>query len=1193
MKVLQINLHHSKAASAALLLRLAKTGEEIILVQEPWVHKQRVCGLQLKDYNVIYLQGKEPPRACILVNKKYSSFTLPNFCDRDNVCTAVQLGPASIWFMSSYMAHDTELLPPRPLQAALLEAAKTRTPVVIGADANAHHTIWGSTDTNERGESLIEYILGNNLQICNRGNEPTFITSVRQEVLDITLTNEHAANLIRSWKVSQDHSMSDHRYLEFDMDAPRPTVKQFRNKRNTDWAIYKERFSQALPAGIPDTPTSRAELDQLVDSLTDTFNEAMKKACPVKTVRGKPKPAWWSSEISDLRKQCRKLFNEAKKTNEWGAYKAGLNSFKKQIRLAKFKSWSEFCSNIDSTTEGNRLRKIISSNSVAPSYLSKPDGTWTTTDVETVELLVDTHFPGQQLGAQCEPADPKVKQNINPSIVTSRRIEWAIAQFQPYKSPGKDDITPVEMQVVSKLVIPWLEVIYKACLSLTYVPNRWKEVKVVFIPKGGKQSHSTPKDYRPISLSSFLLKTLERLVDSYIRDSLLGEGILSQSQHAYCKGRSVETALHELVLEVEKSLDCKEYSLIAFSDIEGAFNNIIPSAVTGEMESLRIDKPIIEFISHMLCSRRIHAEISGCQIQREVSRGTPQGGVLSPLLWTLTLNGFLQRMEKLGIKVVAYADDIAIMVSGKFPGTLSDVIQGALNELEHWCNKCGLGINPAKTELVLFTRKHKIPSFRLPNIGGQEIKLSERARYLGLILDRKLLWSENIEERVKKATVALYTCRRTIGKQWGLRPSIVHWLYTTVVRPTLMYGSLVWWPALCKEVNRKRVGKVQRLAAVLTTGCLKTTPTKALEMILHLTPLDLYGKECAASAALRLNAVSRWPKVNYGHSKILKEFNLTLINTDYTKPTPMFDRNFTVDIPSREKWTANLVKPNGTLFYTDGSKLEGRVGSGVFSESPPLNLSFRLPEYCSVFQAEMVAINEAAKWVLQSGLESNEISILSDSQAVIKSLNSVYLTSKAAIQCREALNELATKVRVNVVWVPGHRDITGNCMADELARAGTKLAAISANTIPGAPIAERRSLLRKEILRLTNLRWREERSCTSSRQVWPELNLRRTKDILSLSRNSIGNAIAAITGHWLGGCHAARMGILEQNDFCRSCRDEEEEETMVHLLCHCPALSRKRFSAMGQPLFDNLSDLQSVGIKSLMQFINSSYWFSR
>ena len=74
----------------------------------------------------------------------------------------------------------------------------------------------------------------------------------------------------------------------------------------------------------------------------------------------------------------------------------------------------------------------------------------------------------------------------------------------------------------------------------------------MFIPKPGRDSYSGPRDYRPISLTSFLLKTMERLVDRYLRDEVLAHMPLHSNQHAYQAGKSVETALHQLIVRVEK-----------------------------------------------------------------------------------------------------------------------------------------------------------------------------------------------------------------------------------------------------------------------------------------------------------------------------------------------------------------------------------------------------------------------------------------------------------------------------------------------------------------------------------------------------------------------------------------------------------------------------------------------------------------
>jgi len=74
----------------------------------------------------------------------------------------------------------------------------------------------------------------------------------------------------------------------------------------------------------------------------------------------------------------------------------------------------------------------------------------------------------------------------------------------------------------------------------------WLDVKVIFTPKAGKLSHTNPKDFGPISLSSFSLKTLERLIDNHIRPTI-DQSLLSDAQHAYRKGRSTDTALHSSI----------------------------------------------------------------------------------------------------------------------------------------------------------------------------------------------------------------------------------------------------------------------------------------------------------------------------------------------------------------------------------------------------------------------------------------------------------------------------------------------------------------------------------------------------------------------------------------------------------------------------------------------------------------------
>ena len=117
------------------------------------------------------------------------------------------------------------------------------------------------------------------------------------------------------------------------------------------------------------------------------------------------------------------------------------------------------------------------------------------------------------------------------------------------------------------------------------------------------------------------------------------------------------------------------------------------------------DYTIIRWIRAALEGRQATAILGGTSVSIAVSKGCPQGGVLSPLLWCLVIDELLARLCGGGIYVQGYADDICLLAVGKFPNTVSGLIRWALHTVEEWCIGHGLSINPDKTGLVAFTRK--------------------------------------------------------------------------------------------------------------------------------------------------------------------------------------------------------------------------------------------------------------------------------------------------------------------------------------------------------------------------------------------------------------------------------------------------------------------------------------------------------
>jgi hypothetical protein len=98
-------------------------------------------------------------------------------------------------------------------------------------------------------------------------------------------------------------------------------------------------------------------------------------------------------------------------------------------------------------------------------------------------------------------------------------LKYAVFSFELYKSPGIDGTMPIMLQQGFELLTGKLLMLLRANLALGYTPMSWRHIRVVFIPKPGKPP-SQVKSLRPISLMSFILKTLEKLLDRHIRDSV-------------------------------------------------------------------------------------------------------------------------------------------------------------------------------------------------------------------------------------------------------------------------------------------------------------------------------------------------------------------------------------------------------------------------------------------------------------------------------------------------------------------------------------------------------------------------------------------------------------------------------------------------------------------------------------------------
>jgi hypothetical protein len=120
---------------------------------------------------------------------------------------------------------------------------------------------------------------------------------------------------------------------------------------------------------------------------------------------------------------------------------------------------------------------------------------------------------------------------------------------------------------------------------------------------------------------------------------------LHPNHHAYQAGKSVETALHQLVVWVEKALDQQETALGVFLEIEATFNNTFCVSMYVALAKHGVDYTIIWWIRATLEGWLAKATLGGSFRSAEVSRGWPQRDVLSPLLWRLVVDKLIARLN--------------------------------------------------------------------------------------------------------------------------------------------------------------------------------------------------------------------------------------------------------------------------------------------------------------------------------------------------------------------------------------------------------------------------------------------------------------------------------------------------------------------------------------------------------------------
>lgn len=856
IKFYQLNCDTRIVAEASL----PAEADTVLLLQEPRLVNGKPQVLRRQKFFC-----KEDGRAAIYVPNlvKATFMVLPTFVRRDLVAGLLECEDHSMIIASVYFHEEVDVLQPDLVE--LVEHCKANNlPLLCGADTNAWSHLWFSNRENKRGRKLLEYMMSEGISVCNDYAVPTYVAKgpngqVIKTTVDVTFTVNCRID-VENWKVHSDRCISDHKPITFNISCAGVPKAKSRNFYKADWKKFHDIIQSELPT-INDGAWSTMRIEKEVEVLYKYIYRAMDIVCPLRNCKSKKEHPWWNEECETKKNALRSVERKLRKMRhskvlseeEWESLKLARRQYSGAIHAARRKAWREFTSSIDTISEMAKLNKIITTKPAEEvGLLRKADGTICHNSEETLRVLLDEHFPDCRIGAKLECEPSRVLHTIdNVPWINSDTVKAALQEFGDHKAPGIDNIKPIVLKHLPQKAINRLVEIYRACVSLKYTPKCWRTSKVVFMFKPGKTDKSHPRSYRPLSLTSFFFKNLEKTVKFHLEDDILPYYPRHKDQFAFQKDLGTDHALSKTVNEIERGLFKMEFVMVILLDIKGAFDNILPNAINQSMIDSNIPELIRAWYYNYLTNRDCESSLGKSTTRAVLKKGCPQGAVLSPPLgWSPSMDKFLYKFEHTPVKSAGFADDGALVITGIEPEIIRDFAQDAIVKAVEWADEHGLTFSPSKTAVLFLTRRRK---YKLPpklTMYGTEIDYSKEAKYLGVTLDSNLNWSTHIENKIKSTKRIMMMARNALAHTWGPHPRFMHWLYTAVIRPRITYGSFVWGEAALKKGNQDKLRSLQRLGLHMIAPIRRGTPSKALEIIYNVEPLHLHIQSLSLSASL-------------------------------------------------------------------------------------------------------------------------------------------------------------------------------------------------------------------------------------------------------------------------------------------------------------------------------------------------------
>lgn len=717
------------------------------------------------------------------------------------------------------------------------------------------------------------------------------------------------------------------------------------------------------------------------------------------------------------------------------------------------------------------------------------------------------------------------------------------------------------------------------------LPSAWKQADITPIAKPKEENK-----YRPIALTSCICKTMERMVKARLEWKL---GHLHHNIYGFSSGRGTLECITELLSHIR---DKKTY--IVFLDIEKAFELANPLAILNILVKKGVSGQMLKWIRDYLTERKARVIFQGHTSEDHfLQNGTPQGGVLSPLLFNLLMEDIIDMRLPQFCSILSYADDLVLIVKG---AKKLERTQLCLDRITYRCKMLGLKLSHAKSKAMVV--KGRNPDKHL-TIQGSELGWVKSYLYLGVWIDQSLTFGQELEYVRDKTDSRLKAMRAMTNPRTGANESVLRLYYIQAIRTHIDYAATAL--VALSETNWKRLEPIQNRAMKIITGAPPWTSSPSLLLETDLIPLRTRVQERVACLAVKVlqqgkdsktgtlitRNISRCSLQNNQRRKrwgleLIRSIKSSLDEEDirtrkHDRPDPNFrpappweDRGWEIlaQLPRLTKKTtiplelqqlgretvASLATAGTAVYYTDGSVNtdNGRAGAAFITQGEAYG--WRTSDYASSTQTELAAIIQATRHAADR--EENRVVIFTDSLTALQALqndrprDNVRLITTALT----LLNELQHQGKqVKLAWIPSHVGIQGNEKADEAAKRVALTQGLEENIFTFPPSLQ---MIKTKIKTTTHRKAEQITTAACSDWYKTATNLQSLTLDSSASREDKTNMLRLRLGYRT----ADEIILGTETTTCELCGSEEEDQ-LVHYLLGCPQTARLRNRILPPP----------------------------